>query len=114
MNRRQIIAAPAVLALGAVPAVADGETEILRLFRQREAIRKAAMALVCVTDAEDAELEDLFWRRADEIEDELMSLPSTCAADFAAKVITDTARGELFSDWETGALWKEARALVGV
>lgn len=113
MNRRQVIAAPAALALGTIPAAADGDTEIMRLFRQREAIRKASIGYVCVTDDEDEEMEAMFWRRADQIEDEMMALPCTCAADFAAKVITDTARGEIYSDWETGAIWKEARALTG-
>lgn len=118
INRRTLITtAPLVgfaAAVAAIPAAAEAETPIMRLFRQREAIRKASIGYVCVTDDEDAEMEDLFWRRADQIEDELMALPCTCAADFAAKVITDTSRGEIYSDWETGAIWKEARALTGM
>ena len=114
MNRRSLLAILPAAAVGAVPAaaVAEADTRILKLFRQYEEIRLAAESYVCVTDDEDAEVEAKFWRRADQIEAEMMALPCTCAADFAAKVIVDTARGALFSGWETGALWIEARALV--
>lgn len=114
MNRRSLLAILPAAAVGAVPAaaVAEADTRILKLFRQYEEIRLAAESYVCVTDDEDAEVEAKFWRRADQTEAEMMALPCTCAADFAAKVIVDTARAKLFSDWETGALWVEARALV--
>lgn len=90
------------------------DTPILRLFRQFQEISAAAEAHVtdATGPAEDEEMDRLFWDRAFRIKDELMALPSTCAADFAAKVIVDTCRGGLFSDWETGALWEEARTLT--
>ncbi|MFC0339788.1 hypothetical protein [Paracoccus niistensis] len=117
MNRRALLkAAPALAMAGAVPAMAsEGDTPILRLFRQHQAINDAAMVHVCVATGkdEDEELDRLFYRERDRIQDEMMALPCTCAADFAAKVIVDTCNGGLFSDWETGAIWQEARALTG-
>ena len=47
------------------------------------------------------------------IEAQIMRLPTTCTADFAAKVIIDSSDGGCLSEWETGLLWKEARALTG-
>lgn len=115
MNRRSLLAAPAALALGAVPALAEAETPILRLYRQHKDIIEAAKRHVLVSTglATDDEYERLFYGPAYEIEKEMMALPCTCAADFAAKVIVDTVEGNQFSDWETGTLWAEARALVG-
>ncbi len=60
----------------------------------------------------DEELDRLFWSRAAELERQMMALPSTCAADFAAKAIVDSAEGGALTDWETGLFWQEARALV--
>lgn len=92
----------------------EGETPILRLFRKHREILDAAWNHVCTEADEDEELERLFYRRSDKIVAEMMALTCTCAADFAAKVIVDTRRGELIDKWETGALWQEARALVGI
>ncbi|KIN73266.1 hypothetical protein Z949_2455 [Sulfitobacter guttiformis KCTC 32187] len=96
-------------------ARAEDDTPILRLFSQHQAILSAASVHVRAANGKDVDedLERLFYRRSDEIESELMALPSTCAADFAAKLVVDTCSGDTFSDWETGALWKEARALTG-
>lgn len=95
-------------------ASATADTPILRLFRQHRAIIDAATRHAQVSiDVEDEEMERLFYRHSDRIEAEMMALPCTCAADFAAKVIVDTNRGGVFSDWETGAIWQEARALTG-
>lgn len=117
MRRRDLLkAAPALALVGAVPAMAsDGDTPILRLFRQYEAITDAAGVHVSAFTGkdEDEELERLFYRERDQIQDEMMALPCTCAADFAAKVVVDTCNGGLYSDWETGAIWQEARALIG-
>ncbi|MBF52524.1 MAG: hypothetical protein CL813_06185 [Confluentimicrobium sp.] len=95
---------------------ATNGTPILRLFHEHRAIREAAAAHVCAVDGkgEDAELERLFYGRSDQIEAQLMALPCTCAADFAAKLIVDTHEGETYSHWETGAIWQEARALTGL
>ena len=94
-------------------------TPILRLFHEHQAILLAANEYHYAgehirTESDiDAELDRLFYQHSDRIEAELKALPCTCAADFAAKMIIDTVRGEVFSDWETGALWVEARALTG-
>lgn len=102
-NRRAIVAPS---------RASENETPILRLFRQHQKIVDAAEAYVCTTSKEDEELDRLFYHRKDRIEAELMELPCTSAADFAAKVIVDTAKGRVFSEWETGDLWIEARALT--
>lgn len=90
------------------------DTPILRLFREHEAIIKAASNHVSTLKgkAEDREFERLFFDRANAIEEEMMAEPCTCAADFAAKMIVDSCRGGSYSDWETGPIWQEARALV--
>lgn len=118
MKRRALLKSLQVVAalpaLAVVPALAETETPILRLFREHREIMDAAARYTPVSTgkAEDEEMDRLFYQRADWIEAELMALPCTCAADFAAKVIVDTVKGGLFSDWETGALWVEARALT--
>lgn len=116
MSRRTLLSAlPVASATLASPAAAEvRQTEILRLFHHHQDIIDAAGRHVCVVngEAEDKELERLFYHRADRIAAKLMALPCTCAADFAAKVIVDTCKGGLFSDWETGAIWQEARALT--
>lgn len=93
----------------------DGDTEIMRLFRLHRALLTAARGHVSqkTGDDLDAELEELFYRHADKIENEIMALPCVSAADFAAKAIIDTKGGDLVSEWKTGAIWREARALVG-
>ena len=91
------------------------DTPILRLFREHQAILDASRKHVPTVGGKaiDAELERLFYERSDKLAEELMALPSTCAADFAAKVIVDSSRGEFFDNWDTGALWIEARQLTG-
>lgn len=124
MRRDLLTAAPTfafstLLATGAQPAsgmalAGAGGTDILRLFHRRQKIIATARNYVCNGSDEDEEreLESLFYRRADRLEDQMMALPCTCAADFAAKVIVGTCKGEVFSDWETGSLWIEARRLT--
>lgn len=110
MNRRQIIAAGcAALVPGAAPAA---QTPIMALYGQYCALTIAADRHACTWPDEEAELDCLFYDERDRIESQIMALPCTCAGDFAAKVIVDTGRGCLFSDWETGQIWIEARALA--
>lgn len=117
LNRRKLLMGlPFAGAALAIPAMAEADerrTQILRLFHQHQAILDAAAKHISATASVDEELERLFYCRSDKIEEEMMALPCTCAADFAAKVIVDSARGGRVSDWETGAIWKEARALTG-
>src|SRR5690606_31405007 len=70
---------------GTVLPLESIDTPILQLFRQFQAITAAAEAHVtkATGPAEDEEMDRLFWDRAFRIKDEMMSLPSTCAADFA-------------------------------
>lgn len=119
MDRREALKKAACsVAVIAAPAVAiadpnDGDTAILRLFRERCDLRDAINnAWMNDPDTSDEALDaDVDVMRA--IEAQMMRLPTTCAADFAAKVIVDTAEAGCLSEWETGALWKEARALTG-
>lgn len=115
MNRRAFLAAaPAAVAVPPVTVASDmAATPIMVLFRQYQRLTEAAQAHVCIEDNEDAELERLFYRKRDQFVGRIRSLPCVCASDFAAKLIIDTCQGTLFSEWDTGDLWREARALVG-
>ncbi len=107
-------ALPASSALAAAEASLQGDTPILRLFHKHQALTNdAEQYIIDHPEGDDEELEQLFYQQIGAIEAEMMALPSTCAADFAAKTIVDTAKGGCFSEWETGRLWHEARALVG-
>ena len=78
-------------------SVTSPKTPILRLYAQHKALLDA--------NSDDTD-------RMERLENQIMRLPSTCAADFAAKAIVDTGRGSVLSDWHTGALWAEARSLT--
>lgn len=117
-SRRALVAGAVGTAIAATPIQGkqqSAETPILKLFHEYQAIIKAAEAHVSLAAGkdEDEELERLFYRNSDKIKAEMMAMPCTCAADFAAKIIVDTSRGFLFSDWETGKIWAEARELTG-
>ncbi|WP_027263723.1 hypothetical protein [Sedimentitalea nanhaiensis] len=82
MNRRDLLAAaPAVAVAGtanALPLTAEsGDTPIMRLFREHQAITDAARKheSKAIGKAEDEGLDRLFHVRTDRIEDEMMSLP---------------------------------------
>lgn len=83
------------------------------LFDEYRRLSEAGQRHVCVQLDEDAELEELFYGRRDSVSGRIMEIPCASASDFAAKLIVDTCQGMLFSDWDTGRLWREARALVG-
>ncbi|MEM9592448.1 MAG: hypothetical protein AAF967_14140 [Pseudomonadota bacterium] len=86
----------------------NGDTEILRLFREYQAVQADFGNQPQQSDEADAP----YYEKLGAIKNKMMALSSTCAADFAAKAIVDTENGELLSDWVRGALWKEARELV--
>ena len=119
MRRRDFLRGTALATTAAVPALpvlagAEIDTPILRLYRAHQALTDdAEQYLIDHPEGDDEELEQLFYQQTGEIEAEMMATPSTCAADFAAKVIVDSVDGSLWSSWETGAMWKEARALTG-
>ncbi len=118
-DRRKLLAGlPSVGAALVMPTTVRAEehaTPILRLYHQHKAINEAAErhTRAAFGNEQDAELDRMYRQHTDRIEAEIMALPCTCAADFAAKVIVDTCQGNIFSDWETGAIWVEARALIG-
>jgi len=117
MSRRTILAAlPATGATLALPAAANpGKTEILRLFHRYRAIREAAKTHVCtaIGKGQDDEMESLFWRRTDRLVAEMMALPSTCAADMAAKMIVAHCDGDFTCLSYDDPAWLEARQLTG-
>lgn len=101
----------ALLVPTSAPAkVSSSQTTIMRLFRQRCELRDEINSLA--SDIDDEEME-IRWNRLLDLQREIMREPTTCAADFAAKAIVDTSDGGLVSDWETGDLWVEARAITG-
>lgn len=114
MDRRTFIAA-APASVATMAQADQQDTEILRLFREHQAIQSAASNHVCTETGknEDAELDRLFYDKAHLIANKMLALPSTCAADFAAKTVVETCCGGLLPDWETSPLWIEARALTG-
>lgn len=116
-NRRAVLKGiPAAMAgMTASPALAgEDATPILRLFHQRQAILGDARVHICAASGsdEDAEFERLFYRRCDRIEDEMMAMPCTCAADFAAKFIVATCDGGALPERDN-AIWQEAHILTG-
>lgn len=85
------------------------ETRILKLYRRWK----------CFVDVVGSNELDLKVYLLDALSDEICALevqimrePVTCVADFAVKMITDTARGGLCLDWDTAPIWIEARALI--
>ena len=98
-------------ALGIPPT----DTPILRLFREIEAISKAAKnhKTDLKGEAQDTELERLFYAPRDRLSAAMMALPCTCAADFAAKAVVNTNKGDFVDAWDDSPLWAEARALIG-
>ena len=60
----------------------------------------------------EAELDRLYFDPANEVLKVIMSLPSTCTADFAAK-FTASECADILSDWEDTDLFKEASQMLG-
>lgn len=90
------------------------ETPIIRLFREWEALYAyldGPVGRELSEDEFDAELD-----RRIAIEDRMMEIPSEGPADFVAKVIAYTTRGEsgLPDHQSNPAFWAEARALIAV
>ncbi|MEL5876050.1 hypothetical protein [Cereibacter sphaeroides] len=106
VTRRAALAGPlAVAALApafnGVPALAQDDTPVLRLYRQWEAMRAA----------EDAVLGEVPQAM---LEARLLKAPSVCAADFAAKLAAFTCWGEcVLTAMDAVQIWDEARMLLG-
>lgn len=90
------------------------ETPILHLYRQIMEIHEAATNYLTGANGktEDEEIDRLFWSRIAKLQEQMMAMPSTCAADFAAKAIVDLGEGGVLSESDSGPVWQEARALV--
>lgn len=104
----------------AAPSAADASTPVMaefaeycRLTYQSDAFARQVANANKSTQAALFSQQDALYAQRDLVEDRLMILPSQTAADFAAKIIVDTARASMFSEWQTGAIWIEARALTG-
>jgi hypothetical protein len=86
------------------------DTPIMCLFRKRCALRD----LISSNDADFTnQVLDTLYCELEKINEAIMRLPVSSAADFAAKAIADSADGGVISDWVTGDFWIEARALTG-
>lgn len=110
MNRRQIIAAPAALALGAVPAAADGETPVKRLYREWLAQERL---LPQVEGRPQAEI-DAAYDLAHDMLNMLLAEPSQTPGDTALKLFAAIENADMFfHEPFKDALYAEARALVG-
>lgn len=93
-------------------AGAGQESEILTLYRQFVAIRQE-MKSTQTEHLTGDEIDRLFFDRMDAIEDQLMALPSTSAADLAAKMLVAHCFGLFTCLCEDAPVWTEAWKLVG-
>ena len=97
----------------ASPGAVDASTPVMVEFAKYRHLRKQTDAFpVNLTDTQEMAL-GILWDHCILVEHKMMAQPSQTAADFAVKVIVDTNLGCLYSNWESGALWIEARALSG-
>ncbi|SIT75316.1 hypothetical protein [Pontibaca methylaminivorans] len=109
MNRRTFLAAaPAAAAGGVLPASAEPETPVMKLFREWQRLESAAHA---AEGDEYERLHDLRW----ENEKRMIREPSRSALDVLLKITAWTGFGE--GDLEHDSpyipiIWEEARALV--
>ena len=103
------------LALSSVePAPANGG--ILSLHREWYDLRVAANRHAAIDGRiiTDEEMERLFYRRTDEIEDKITATPSKTATDLAVKALIAHGYGDHSClDFENDPFWQEARRLVG-
>lgn len=60
----------------------------------------------------DDEMDRRFHHHAEALKCQILAMPTTSAADFAAKMILATNAGELFPKWESADIWAEARMLT--
>jgi hypothetical protein len=96
--------------LAALQTIADATpagNSVMTLFREWEVLNKMQYR----PGPEDDETASRDCDRMAQIEDEIMRLPTTSAAEFAAKFIVVSGDGGFCID-ENGSLFEEARALV--
>jgi hypothetical protein len=120
MCRRSFLKALPIAGVGmSVPVQVEAETqdtEILRLGRLHWDLRAAAKDHVYTPaqEDEDEQLARLFFDEADFIEREMMSIPSSCAADVAAKMLVAHGYGESSCLYLHNPVWVEAIQLMGI
>lgn len=105
--RRSFIAAAATATIAlAVPASAVvADTPVLQIYRKYKAIREESLW------ADDADMET-YYALFDSMEAAIATMPSTCAADFAAKMLVTHCNGDYSLLGSNDPVWAEARALV--
>ncbi|MFB2595451.1 hypothetical protein ACEYYB_11430 [Paracoccus sp. p4-l81] len=111
MNRRDLLTAvPVAVAALAVPAAAEVETPVMRLFREWQAARDAEEA----TASADEAAYDAAWEVRYAVEKRLMAEPSQNGRDWMLKVCAWSYWGEGGGPdtREAPQLWAEARALI--
>lgn len=118
MNRRGLLtAAPAfgfagLLAAGAVPAIAETETPVMRMFREWQPLA-AWLNGSKGQGAPEALLNRVNDQRID-LEDQMMEEPAQSAADVLAKMTARTHFGEdeMMSAQHLPQVWAEARQMI--
>lgn len=108
MTRRLAIGMLSVLganAAGRALAVPACDTSIIKLYKEYMELRAAAAA------CPDGE-EEQFYPCLDAIELAITAMPSTCMADFAAKMLVTNCDGDYSQLDKNDPVWVEARSLV--
>ncbi|MBQ4824149.1 hypothetical protein J4729_06235 [Leisingera sp. HS039] len=91
----------------------SNSSRIQALFARRNEIHTQIKERMATGEATHEDMTP-YYDEYEAVEQEMLRLPAETAADFAAKLITDSSNGALISDWETGEIWQEARRLVGM
>lgn len=114
-TRRALLTSAPVAAVTTAPVAyaAEGETPIMRLFREWDAAQAAEDAAYAAGESDENCDAKSNIRSA--LEKQMMATPSEDARDFLCKIAAQTAFGafSLDDDERNPALWAEARALIG-
>src|SRR5690606_1935728 len=101
--------APALAVIPGALLGQDTETPILRLFREHKALVDECNTLAAQDWVTDEYLSSAYFQPADSILAAMLALPSTCAADFAAKLCAWTYSGDVYIDQDhCPEIWAEA------
>lgn len=117
MNRRKLLtAAPAFgfagLLAGAVPAIADTETPVMRMFREWQPL-SAWLNGPDSNDVPEAEFDRINGERID-LENRIMDVPAQGPGDVLAKMLARTNYGEdeMLDSKHLPQVWAEARQML--
>lgn len=110
MNRRSLLTAAAAVPFAALPAVAQAETPVERIFREWQAARNVEEA----TSGDDDAVYEAAWQARFAVEERLMAEPSQNRRDWMLKICAWSYWGEGGGPdrIESPQLWAEARALI--